>query len=252
MNRTGCSRRGALALALALVLAACGGGGDAADGGAIVPPPTSLAPVIAPGEWVVLGSSTAAGVGASPGQGWVALLATEMAPRQVTVHNLARAGALTYQALPTGTVPPPGRPAPDPAINVDRALSHAPRLLLLAFPTNDAVAGYSADETLANLALLRQRAQAQGAAAMLLSTQPRDGLTPAQRDALDETDRRGATLFGPCFVDLRPALLGTDGRLLAAYAAGDGIHLNDTGHGVLHAQVSAALASGRCVRLAAG
>jgi lysophospholipase L1-like esterase len=248
MSHTGCSRRGWLALVL--MLAGCGGGG-ATDGGASVPPPTSPAPVVAPGEWVVLGSSTAAGVGASPGQGWVALLAAEMATRQVSVHNLARSGALTYQALPTDTVPPPGRTAPDPAVGIDLALSQTPRLLLLAFPTNDAAAGYSADETLANLALLRQRAQAQGTAAMLLSTQPRDGLTPAQREALDETDRRGAALFGPCFVDLREALLGTEGKLQPAYAAGDGIHLNDAGHGALHAQVSAALASGRCVRLGA-
>jgi acyl-CoA thioesterase-1 len=235
---------GAAALA---VLAACGGGGT--PGGAA--PTAPAAPSAVPGTWVVMGSSTAAGVGASSGRGWAALLAERATPLQVTTVNLARAGALTPQALPAATPPAADRPAPDPAINIDRALGLQPRLLVLSFPSNDAVAGYPAAETAAHLARLRELAQARAAATVLLSTQPRDGLTPAQRATLDETDRLGAATFGGCFVDVRAALSGTDHSIAPAYAAGDGIHLNDAGHRLIADRLWAVLESGRCVRLQA-
>jgi lysophospholipase L1-like esterase len=236
----------AWAAGLALVwLAGCGGGGSAAT----PPGPVALA---APGVWVVMGSSTAAGVGASPGQGWAAQVARQAAPLQVELVNLARAGALTPQALPTATPPAAGRPGPDPAINIDRAMAHGPRLLLLAFPSNDAVAGYPAAETVAHLLRLREIAQAASAAAVLLSSQPRDGLSAAQRATLDETDRLGAAAFGACFVDVRTVLAGPDGGIAAAYAAGDGVHLNDAGHRLIAERLWALLESGRCVRLRAG
>ncbi len=247
-GRTGVACAG---LALALMLPGCGGGANAdatAPGG---PPPVLDAPVVAPGTWVVMGSSTAAGAGASPGQDWATLLATGMSPRQVTLHKLARSGALTYQALPVSSLPPPGRPAPDPALSVDRALEHTPRLLLLAFPTNDAVAGYGAEETVTNLSVLRQAAQARGSATVVLSSQPRSGLNPAQQAVLEDTDRRAAALFGPCFVDVRTALVGPDGATKPEFDSGDGIHLNDAGHRRLHDELSAHLKAGRCVRLAA-
>jgi lysophospholipase L1-like esterase len=170
---------------------------------------------------------------------------------QVTLVNLARAGALTPQALPANTPPAAGRPAPDPAINIDRALAQAPRLLVLAFPSNDAVAGLPAAETVAHLSRLRELAAAQSASTILLSSQPRDGLTATQQATLDETDRLGAASFGECFVDVRAALAGVHGGIAAAYAAGDGVHLNDAGHRLIADRLWALLASGRCVRLSA-
>ena len=234
--------------AMAALLCACGGGASSAA------PPGAATPAVAPGTWVVLGSSTAAGTGASPGQGWVAQLATRataLPAAAVTVVNLARAGAVTYQALPTGSLPPAGRPAPDPALNVDLALTRVPRLLLLAFPGNDAVAGYGADETMANLLRLSDVARAGDVAVILLSSQPRDRLTAAQQATLDAVDRQGAAAFGACFVDVHSGLAGPDGGIAAAYAAGDGVHLNDAGHRVLADRVWAVLESGRCVRLGA-
>ena len=230
----------------AALLAGCGGGGGSAAAPA---PPT--APVVVPGTWVVLGSSSAAGVGASSGQGWASQLQQAVQARQVVLQNIARGGTLSYQALATGSTPPAGRPAPDAEVNITRALQFAPKLVLLSFPTNDTAAGYSADETAANLLALQRAAQAAGAAALVLGVQPRDGLNSGQRTVLADVDQRLAAQAGPCFVALFAALADGNGNIAAAYAAGDGIHLNDAGHRVVRERVQAVLDGGRCVRLAA-
>ena len=54
---------------------------------------------------------------------------------------------------------------------------------------------------------------------------------------------------GGCFVPLHALLATPDGRIDPAASAGDGIHLNAEGHRRIHAQVSAALRSGVCVRV---
>lgn len=235
-------------LVLALLLAACGGGGGAATP-AVPPAPPAL---VAPGTWVVLGSSSAAGQGASPGQSWVERLQAGQLARQVTVSNIARGGTLTWQALSTASVPPVGRPRPDPAVNIDRALAASPRLVLLSFPTNDMAADYTAAETVADLDTLRAAAAAAGAASLVLGVQPRDGLDLAQRAVLAEVNLGLAAAAGPCFVGLFAALADANGNIATSYAAGDGVHLNDAGHAVVLQRVLAVLDGGRCVRLAAG
>jgi lysophospholipase L1-like esterase len=207
--------------------------------------------VATPGTWVVLGSSSAAGVGASSDQGWTSQLQAAVQARQVVLQNIARGGTLSYQALATGSTPPTGRPAPDAEVNITRALQFAPKLVLLSFPTNDTAAGYAADETAANLMALQHAAQAAGAATLVLGVQPRDGLGSAQRTVLADVDQRLAAQAGPCFVPLFAALADGNGNIATAYAAGDGIHLNDAGHRVVRERVQAVLDGGRCVRLAA-
>lgn len=219
---------------------ACGGGGG--EGAA--------SPRVAPGAWTVLGSSTAAGVGAPTGQGWVALLGAAMQARGVGMTNLARSGLLTSQALPVGTPLAPGRATPDPSVNIDRALTLSPTLVILSFPTNDTVAGIPAAETVGHWQLIAQRAAHAGAATLVLSTQPRDGLDTTQRAALDETDRLAAAAFGACFVAVRAALSDAQGNIAPALSAGDGIHLNADGHRLVLELVSAVLAGARCVRVA--
>jgi lysophospholipase L1-like esterase len=220
--------------------AACGGGSDGAT-----------APRVAPGAWAVLGSSTAAGVGAPDGQGWVARLAAAAQAPGAVVTNLARSGLLTSQALPVGTPLATGRAAPEPGANIDLALTLTPRLVILSFPTNDTVAGIPAAETVGHWQLIAQRAAQAGSATLVLSTQPRDGLDSAQRAALDETDRLAAAAFGACFVALRDALSDAQGGIAPALSAGDGIHLNAEGHRVVFERAWATLSSGRCVRLTA-
>lgn len=223
-------------------IAACGGGGP--DSGSDAPPRA------APGAWAVLGSSTAAGVGAPDGLGWVARLGAQLQAQGVGLTNLARSGLLTSQALPVGTPLVAGRAPPDPAVNIDRALTLSPALVILSFPSNDAVAGVPAAETVGHWQLIAQHAARAGSATLVLSTQPRDGLDAVQRAALDETDRLAADAFGACFVALRAALSDAQGNIAPALSAGDGIHLNAEGHRIVFERTMAVLASERCVRLA--
>jgi lysophospholipase L1-like esterase len=243
-----------LVMGLVLGLAACGGGGSggpiAGPGGGAGGGGGTTAPLAAPGTWVVLGSSTAAGVGAPAGRGWVDALATQMLARGVGIANLARSGLQSSQALPLGTPLPLDRPPPDPQANVDAALLRTPTLLLLAFPTNDTVAGVPAADTVAAWRRISETAAAGGAATLVLGTQPRAGLGAAQRATLDAIDRDAAAAFGPCFVALRAGLAGPDGAIAVAYSAGDGIHLNAAGHAWVQARVAEVLDGGRCVRLA--
>jgi hypothetical protein len=119
----------------------------------------------------------------------------------------------------------------------------------LSFPTNDGVVGVAADRTLANLRLLQQRAQLAGASTLLLSSQPRDGLSAAQQAAIDAVDAGGRVSFGDCFVELRAQLANAQGGIAAEVSAGDGVHLNVEGHRRVQQQVLQVLNGGRCVRL---
>lgn len=246
----GIGRLFAAALALGL-LAGCGGGSAADD--APAPPPDSPAPLVAPGTWVVVGSSTAAGAGATSGAAWAQRLGVAVAASGVEITNLARHGLRSGQALPvTASAPAPARsqrPPPDPAVNIDRALAMSPRLLLLSFPSNDAVDRYSAQETVYNLRVMRQAASAAGTATLVLGSQPRVGLDASQQDIQAEVDRQLTAEAGPCFVPLYHALADGTGLIAARYRFGDGIHLNDAGHELIFRQILATLGSGRCVRL---
>jgi lysophospholipase L1-like esterase len=225
---------------LAVLVTACGGGGAES---------TALPPAEA--RWVVLGSSTAAGVGATPGQSWVSRTAAALQTRRVRLDNRARSGATTYQALPAATARPAGRPATDPAQDAAQALATRPAALVLAFPSNDAMAGFTAAETTANLLLIRDLARQQGAAVIVLSSQPRDDAGSAAREAMRSADTALAAALGPCFVDVREALSGPSGGIATAYAAGDGVHLNDAGHGLVAERLRTALEGGRCFSLPA-
>ncbi|UUX94132.1 SGNH/GDSL hydrolase family protein [Aquabacterium sp. J223] len=224
---------------VAVLLSACGGGGGEA--------PSSPPPAVAPGTWVVLGSSTAAGANATAGNAWAARLAADMAARGVTMTNLARGGITTYQALPAAASRPAGRPVSDVTLNVEAALARQPRLVLLSFPSNDTALGYAVEETVANLLAMRSVLMAGGASVMVLSSQPRD-LADGLRDRLREVDDRLAAAVGACFVAVRADLSAPDGRIDARFDAGDGVHLNDAGHAVVLSRVQARLQSGECVQ----
>jgi acyl-CoA thioesterase I len=237
---------------VALSLSACGGGsGDAVPPAGPDPAPPVAAPVLVvnPGVWVVLGSSTAAGVGAVPGESWSARLRIAYEPATVEIVNLARSGMLTAQARPLDAPAAVPQPAPLEGRNVDAALARSPRLLVLAYPSNDAGAGVPPRDSLTNLQAVQQRALQGGVATMVLSSQPVDALDPPARERQIELDRLARAAFGPCFVELREALAGPNGGIAPAYASGDGVHLNGEGHRVIAERVRAQLTAGQCVRV---
>lgn len=224
------------ATATLVMLSACGG-----SSGETAPPEP-------PRPWLVLGSSTAAGVGATAGNSWAARLdASLRAASQAGVSNRARSGATTYQALPADATRPAGRPATDPTQDIALALEARPPVVVLAFPSNDALLGYSVAETTANLLRLRELAVARGARVIVLSTQPRDDAGPAARTAMLDTDTAMAAAVGACFVAVRADLSDATGRIATAYSAGDGIHLNDVGHRLVYDRLWAVVRGGGCV-----
>lgn len=241
----GISRYVSMLAAMVTILSGCGGGDD---GGEPAAPVAAQAPLVAPGSWAVMGSSSAQGTGASAGHGWAALLQARVQGAGVSMRNLAKGGSVTYEGLSTSASSTPNRPPPDAQHNVDAALSGKPRLLVLSYPTNDSALGYTADETVRNLMAMRATAQAAGAAVLLLSTQPRN-MAPDLLARLPVIDAQLASAVGACFVQVREALTGPDGKLSPAYDAGDGVHPNDAGHAVILERVLATLDAGQCVRL---
>jgi lysophospholipase L1-like esterase len=244
-QRTTC---GAASLILAVLLAACGGGGNAAPTASTptTPTPTPVQTVAA-GTWVVMGSSSAAGAGAPEGKGWAALLQAAYGARGAQVTNIAKGGSVSYAGVSASAAPVAGRPQPDPTANIDQALARKPVLLIVSYPTNDTALGYSADETVNNLLAIRAQALAAGVPVLLLSTQPRN-LNEAQLVQLRMIDTRLAASVGACFVEVRAALAGADGRLAAGFDSGDGVHPNEAGHAVLAEQVKLLIEASRCVR----
>ncbi len=226
-------------LASAFMLSACGGG--VSNSYPSTPPPAS--------KWVIMGSSTAAGTGASTSaKSWAELLQAGITANNLQVVNLAKGGATTYGGLATSSPPVAGRPSPDPAVNVTAALAQAPKALLLSYPTNDTANNYSVTETVTNLLAIRAAATAANVKVIVLSTQPRD-LSPAQLAQLVDIDTQMSAAVGACFVAVRFDLAGLDSKLNSSYDSGDGIHPNDTGHTLIHQRVRALIDSGSCVTL---
>ncbi|MEO1448111.1 MAG: SGNH/GDSL hydrolase family protein, partial [Bacteroidota bacterium] len=100
---------------------------------------------------VVLGSSTAAGAGASPvDSAWVwryrHYLQSINPANQVS--NLAVGGFTSYRIMPTGFVPPASRPSPDTTHNITTALTLAPDAIIINLPSNDVSSGYTVAEQL--------------------------------------------------------------------------------------------------------
>lgn len=197
---------------------------------------------------VVIGSSTAAGVGASSAAtSWVGRLADYARARcpQTTIQNLAVGGYTTWQGMPAAAPRPQGRPASQPARNVEAALALQPALVLILFPSNDAALKFPLAETLANHAALRDAVRAAGAAEMIVGPFPRAFTDTAQIALMTGLRDQLPAIGAPRYIALWDALAARDNAVRPEHAAGDGIHLNDSGHAVIAERVreSAAFAA---------
>src|SRR5215203_1037746 len=195
---------------------------------------------------VILGSSTAAGTGASNyDSSWAGRLQLSFRKNitagdpDTIVINLAVGGYVTYYAMPIGYVPPAGRPAPDGEHNVTKALSFSPDIVLINFPTNDIGSGYSKNEFLNNLRFLSQQITSVGVKAYVATTQPRSQFDFSMRQALRECVDSVNNSFGANAINFWDDLATNDGQfnLRPEVNSGDGVHANNLGHRLLFERV---------------
>jgi lysophospholipase L1-like esterase len=204
---------------------------------------------ITAGTWAVMGSSTAAGVGATAGNAWADRIAQAYASRGLSIVNLGLGGSVTYNGVGADAPTTDGRPPPDGTHNVDAALAHGIDLLLIGYPSNDTAYGYSADETMRNHQWMAWTALQRGVPTIVISSQPQRQVPSAwAAQTFVAIDFRLSDFFGPCFVEVRSALSLPDNTLNPIYDSGDGQHLNDAGHQVIYDRMKAVIDSGNCVR----
>lgn len=188
---------------------------------------------------VVLGSSTAAGAGAStPDSAWVNRYSRYIFQKNTRfpVINLDRGGYTTYHILPDGAATPPGF-AVDTARNITRALTYQPFAIIVNMPSNDAANMFTPAQQLANFDLIEAQAVAGGAQLWVCTTQPRNFGDPIQvkiqRDMADSIRAR----YGVRAIEFWEGFADSTGFILPELNSGDGIHLNNTGHRKLFERV---------------
>lgn len=184
---------------------------------------------------VVLGSSTAEGTGANPraDSAWVnqfrnVVLAANPNNR---VYNLAIGGYTTYDIMPTGFVPPAGRPTPKTGNNISWAIDFwRATAILINLPSNDATRGFSVQEQLANYDRILEVAG--NRPVWISTTQPRNLDATGRANLIAMRDSTFAR-YGNRALDFWTGLARPDGSLDPRFDVGDGIHLNNAGHRLL-------------------
>ena len=197
------------------------------------PPVTALCNL--PYKIVVVGSSTAYGTGSNPiDSSWVKKYKAYMLQngQQVTLVNLATPGLTSWDVSPTGTY----TPFPftiDTARNITKALTYQPDAIILSLPSNDVARGVPVDTIHRNYSRIVALADAQHIPVWVTTTQPRNGLSPAEN--ILQMDLRDwiNTSYGTKAVDFWNTVANADGTINEFYSFGDGVHLNNYGHHVL-------------------
>jgi lysophospholipase L1-like esterase len=187
---------------------------------------------------VVMGSSTAEGAGAWPREdsSWVSRL-TKAVRRNTAdntdtvVYNLGLGGTTTYVGRENGFVPPQGYVGPDPERNINKALSLNPNIILVNYPSNDVANNMTTSTTMGNYQKYYEMAAAAGARIYFLTTQPRNALSDAQKVQIRDQKDAIISAFPNTSINVWDALVSSDGfNIHPDVSAGDGIHVNNTGH----------------------
>lgn len=188
-------------------------------------------------RFAVIGSSTAAGTGVPAVSSWPNRVKAYYIGLGIvdTLYNIAQSATSCYTGMPTGYVPPPGRPAPDPNLNITKALSFNPKptVVIVNYPSN----GYdtwSYEEILSCLQTIKNYANAQNVDCYITTSQPRDDFPFAARQRLLVVRDSILNRFGDKAIDFwTPIGNTTTLGILSQVALGDAIHINADGHGLL-------------------
>jgi lysophospholipase L1-like esterase len=197
----------------------------------------------------VLGSSTAYGTGATvPDSSWVGKLRAYFNRNSAdgidtVVNNRAVGGYVTYKSLPTGYPHPADRPDSDPLANVTYVLNDLPRanVVIINYPTNDIVNGYTAKEMMDNLRLIYQEFTQNNIRCYIATSQPRNTSSDPQRIILRQLVDSIQLNFGNYAINFWDDLATTDGlnMIKPEVNSGDGTHVNNLGHRLLFQRVQA-------------
>jgi len=185
----------------------------------------------------VIGSSTAAGYGASaPDSAWVHRTAKYyMNLGQLSAYiDLAVSGYTTFKGMPDSYALQHPPQTPDSSANVSQILRLGSDVVVIAFPSNDISAGFTLTQFLSNLRTMYDSVTTLGKRCYVTTTQPREDLSPTDRQTLKQGRDSILAEFGTQALNFwdsvtDPVSLG----ILPQYSAGDGIHFNDAGHAVL-------------------
>src|ERR1700722_13670462 len=182
----------------------------------------------------VIGSSTAAGTGANPiANSWVNL--TQAYYQQLglidTIYNIALGGSVTFAGLPSWDTL--GGASPDTAHNITKALSYHPDVIVIAYASNDVVADFTVQQTMANLRVIYQEVINAGKIAYVTTTQPRGAIPTAQKELL-KTERDSVLAEFPAYsMNFYNPLVAADSLSLNPVLAFDSTHPNNAGHQLL-------------------
>ena len=188
---------------------------------------------------VVLGSSTAAGMGPDDIQdAWVWRYRKHLQQKNIfnKVINLAKGGYTTYHLLPSGSTPGAGKPLPDPQRNITKAVSLHPDAILINLPSNDAALGYSAAEQMQNYRTMVAMAK-QNNIPVYISTPQGRNMPKKYRDIQIALKDSVFIAMQNKTLDFWTGIAMPGGTIIPKYDSGDGIHLNKEGHKLLFEEV---------------
>ena len=199
---------------------------------------------------VVLGSSTAVGVGTSTAEkAWVRRYnrALQALPEKYEVFNLARSATGTYTIMPNGTPVPPQFNffAVDTSRNITKALSLNPDAIIVNMPSNDAQQNVPATIQMDNFRTIVDLAEAAGIPTWVCTPQPRNFSATSVQIQRETRDSVLAT-FGDRAINFWKRFADSNGFISPRFDPGDGIHLNDIGHRILFKRVLAAAPHASC------
>ncbi len=201
----------------------------------------------------ILGSSTAAGNGATMDSSWAARLQANFRKNisdnlDTLVVNYGYPGHVTYQGMPLDVPTPPNRTTwtQHPVANATSVMndgSNAGNVAIISYPSNDVnlYPNYTTHETMENFRILYQRLNAAGIRTFITSMQPRNDMSLQQRTWLKELTDSITNNFGYYSINVYNDLVATDGTLTlrADLNSGDGVHPNNTGHRLIYQRIVA-------------
>lgn len=185
---------------------------------------------------VILGSSTASGYGASDYKhAWAGLFSAYL--NKGKIINLAKPGYTTYHILPSEQdYPISNRPNVDTLRNITAALKLHPTVMIISMTTNDVANGYSVNEVMQNLHIVRQTAFDNGVKRILITTSmPRRLSTVATERWLEQRDRT-VQAYQQDAVNFFDPLADKKNQFNDDLTK-DGVHPNNDGHQLLYQQI---------------